>query len=587
MPIPNYQEIMLPILKFFADGQEHSRKELHEFICAELNLSPEEINELLPNKSMTRIMNRIGWARTGLAQAQLLKTKKRGVYVITERGLELLKTVPKSINNKLLFTYPEYALIYNKKKIDQDDTINNLDQRQYWLIAAGDKSKFQNDFFENEYIGLGWHKLGDLNQYSNKEEIEKALINKSEDILNPVSRPTNTALACYQFAKEIQEGDIVALKEGQQKIIAIGEVCSDYIYKPNAEEQYHNQRSIKWLAKVNYELAETERVSRKTLTNITSSSSLVEIIKKLLNNGDSLNESDIFLTPNDLTKIIKLLKYKKNIILQGSAGVGKTFIAKKIAKLFSESYDSIPEPNGSVHRSPKTELIQFHQSYGYEDFIQGFKPKQDGNGFQLSNGIFYNFCKNATENPDTDYFLIIDEINRGNLSKIFGELMLLIEADKRGEDYKVKLTYGEDFHIPENLYIIGTMNTADRSLALIDYALRRRFAFIEIEPAFNTATRDAFKRYLQENSVPEYLVEKILNRVNSLNEDISNEKLLGKGFQIGHSYFCNFSNLNYESEDSDYEEWYKNIIDYEIKPLLEELFFDDLTKAESHYMNLI
>jgi 5-methylcytosine-specific restriction protein B len=131
------------------------------------------------------------------------------------------------------------------------------------------------------------------------------------------------------------------------------------------------------------------------------------------------------------------------------------------------------------------------------------------------------------------------------------------------------------------------MNTADRSLALIDYALRRRFAFIEIEPAFNTATGDAFKRYLQENSVPEYLIEKILNRVNSLNEDISNEKLLGKGFQIGHSYFCNFSNLNYESKDSDYDEWYRNIIDYEIKPLLEELFFDDLTKAESHYMNLI
>jgi len=133
--------------------------------------------------------------------------------------------------------------------------------------------------------------------------------------------------------------------------------------------------------------------------------------------------------------------------------------------------------------------------------------------------------------------------------------MLLIEADKRGEKYKIKLAYGADFYIPENLYIIGTMNTADRSLALIDYALRRRFAFIEIEPAFRTVAINDFKKYLKEKQIPENLIKKIIERISYLNEEILNDKLLGKGFQIGHSYFCNFNNLSNNLKESDYEEW--------------------------------
>jgi len=204
-------------------------------------------------------------------------------------------------------------------------------------------------------------------------------------------------------------------------------------------------------------------------------------------------------------------------------------------------------------------MMQFHQSYSYADFIEGCRL--DGNGgFMLKSGVFYDFCESAKRNGDNHYF-IIDEINRGNLSKIMGELMLLIECDKRGEEYSVPLTYsGEPFYVPENVYIIGMMNTADRSLAIIDYALRRRFSFVPINPAFSNPN---FIKYIKKDD--ESLGEKILAEMNALNIDIKND--LGMGFQIGHSYFCNCDDIN--------EHWYESVLKYEILPLLDEYWFDN------------
>jgi MoxR-like ATPase len=272
---------------------------------------------------------------------------------------------------------------------------------------------------------------------------------------------------------------------------------------------------------------------------------------------------EIFVDKEEAEELIELLEYKSNIILQGPPGVGKTFIGKRLAYLHS-----------GVKDSSKIKMVQFHQSYSYEDFVRGFRPNSNG-GFELKDGIFFELCKEAAKEPSNNFYLIIDEINRGNLSKIFGELLMLIEKDKRGAEYGITMTYTkpneEKFFVPKNLYIIGTMNTADRSLALVDYALRRRFSFIDMEPAFHKVS---FKEFLISSGVSEEFTLKIIDAMSTLNEEIESDDIeLGKGYRVGHSYFCNIDNLE------DQQKWYERIIKFEIRPLLEQYWFDNIEKV--------
>lgn len=263
--------------------------------------------------------------------------------------------------------------------------------------------------------------------------------------------------------------------------------------------------------------------------------------------------SQVYMTEERYNTLVALLKNKKNLILQGAPGVGKTFVAKRMA------YSMMGEKDDS-----RIEFIQFHQNYSYEDFIMGYKPQDEG--FKLTNGIFYQFCMNAANHSDKDYFFIIDEINRGNMSKIFGELLMLIEKDYRGT--KATLAYsGTAFSVPKNLYIIGMMNTADRSLAMIDYALRRRFSFYEVEPGFNSEGFKAYQASLQ-NETFNALIEQIID----LNREINADDSLGAGFRIGHSYFC--------GQEECTEEWMKSVVYYDIIPMLQEYWFDDRQKVQ-------
>ena len=237
--------------------------------------------------------------------------------------------------------------------------------------------------------------------------------------------------------------------------------------------------------------------------------------------------------------------------MQGAPGVGKTYSAKRLA------YTIMGEKDDS-----RISIVQFHQNYSYEDFVMGYKPSR--RKIRTKKGIFYKFCITAGNDPEHDYFFIIDEINRGNMSKIFGELLMLIEKDYR--NVKIALAHnGELFSVPNNLHIIGIMNTADRSLAMIDYALRRRFCFYNMKPGFDSI---GFQKY--QNELHNTTFDKLIETIKRLNDEISKDESLGDGFQIGHSYLCGL-----ESCDK-----VKEIIFYDIIPMLHEYWFDDKQKVD-------
>lgn len=267
---------------------------------------------------------------------------------------------------------------------------------------------------------------------------------------------------------------------------------------------------------------------------------------------------DVFIPRDTIAGIIDRLTRKLNVVLQGPPGVGKTYVARRLAWLLMEEKDD-----------NRVGLVQFHQSMGYEDFVQGFRPQAGSAGFRRKDGAFLDFCRRASLDHGRKWVFIIDEINRGNISKILGELLMLIEHDKRSARYAARLALHEDddapFHVPKNVHIIGLMNTADRSLAVVDHALRRRFSFIDIAPAFGqTGLKAWLERYWEED-----VAEAIDHRLLELNRIIAGDHDLGAGFRIGHSHF-------WDQQPDLRQTWddYRTIIDSDIAPLLREYWFD-------------
>ena len=271
--------------------------------------------------------------------------------------------------------------------------------------------------------------------------------------------------------------------------------------------------------------------------------------------------ADVYMDPSDYEDLKSLATEKKNVILQGAPGTGKTFAAERLAWAIMGCKDTT-----------RVEKVQFHQSTSYDEFVIGFRPNSDG-GFFIEEGPFVRFCNKAVDDEEKrEYFFIIDEINRANISKVFGELLMLIEDSHRGESLKLGID-GRRFCVPKNVTIIGMMNTADRGLALIDYALRRRFAFYEMQPALDN---ESFKARV--NDCEDERMPALVDAVRKLNKKISDDPALGDGFRVGHSYFCKKK----ESELG----CVSSIVKYELIPLVKEYWFDDRKTAEAEIAKL-
>lgn len=458
--------------------------------------------------------------------------------------------------NNLKFTAEKIGTtpIVSEPLVEIDEVNEETEPLNFWWLNANPKIWSISNHTEGQRQTYTTH-----NEKGNKRRIYKYFEAAKEGdlIIGYESTPTKQIKAIYEVTKGIHN-----TANGEEIEFELVEKLEIPVHwndlKNNAALQHcevfiNNQGSLFKLTEEEYDIIREIIDNKNIITEKLLQSSNIKKYK-------FTNDSDKpFISESDFLQTVALLKRKKNIILQGPPGVGKTFIARKLAY---EIMQEIKDAN--------IEMVQFHQSYSYEDFIQGLRPTQKGS-FDLRDGIFYSFCQRALAHPDRPFFFIIDEINRGNLSKIFGELMMLIEADKREEKFALKLTYAEDeedrFYVPSNLYIIGTMNTADRSLAIVDYALRRRFAFITLQPDYG----NNFRSFLASKGLSAGMVEHICSAVTKVNSKIKEDINLGEGFQIGHSYFCTFTT------NEDENKWWNEILSFELKPLLEEIWFDDST----------
>ncbi|MEV0673617.1 AAA family ATPase [Mycobacterium sp. NPDC050441] len=594
--VPPWPKFARPVLEVLSDGQVWRTRDLKPVAMDRLQLSDAQ-RAVTVNSGQGKADNRAGWALSFLTRAKTVEKIKNGESRITDFGRQMLRDHPVEITEADLKAIPAFQA-YVPRARATTATVDTEHLPSYWFVGAFFAEADDTD--------------GPVGDQTARFIAEKRWVNGNEKYLDLVkSMKTDERIAIkaaftrkheLPFETKGNRVSVMALKAtgtithnpGNGHTVDVNwdppePVREWYFYtnqqtvwqvKPadwkskaliefafNDAEQDHDEfrNSEFWAERFGDEAPEVIDEGEEETTEEETTATPVYGVSDIIDDG-------CFLAAETLRRYLDAIERKKSLILQGPPGTGKTWLAKRLGR-------ALIGPSSAGH----LQSVQFHPTLSYEDFVRGWRPSGTGT-LALADGIFLDIIKKAESTPGSKHVLVIEEINRGNLAQIFGELLTLLEADKRDPAEALTLTYrkpGENpIHIPENLYIIGTMNLADRSLAIVDFALRRRFAFADLSPQFNERWREWVSN---RNSVDAGFLEALADRIGVLNQRISDDRSLGEQYRIGHSFFT----PPHDTAIDDPSRWIRNIVEQEVGPLLAEYWFDDPAKVAAETAALI
>jgi 5-methylcytosine-specific restriction protein B len=598
---PRFVEYFGPVLDALRNlGGSGTPEQVTEWIRANVDIPANEWNAKTKGGN-PQVQDKINWARFYLLKAGLIGSSKRGVWSLTEEGKETVLSYEQAL---LLFREIKRRFQIAREDEDaipEDATSDPFDEpaRRFWFVGAswddgGDQcDRFVRDgIWENGYedrylddvrkmrkgdliaikstftrkLGLPFDNKGNAVSCMRIKAIGTITANPGngrtiEVSWHKLSPPRDWFF--YTYRTTVLEADRDDDLARRLILFTFAGEPQDYRYwtteVPYFAKKY-GEPDVPGPADGLYEdLPETEReVANPSYT-----------IENIVRDGCFIPDVLIY-------RLLERVRSKKNVVIQGPPGTGKTWLAKRLA------YALIGSSDPKLTRQ-RLRIIQFHPSYSYEDFVCGWRPTGNGT-LALLDGVFLQIVEAAKAQPDRPFVLVIEEINRGNPAQIFGEVLTLLEVSKRNRDDAMELAYHTEKHekvyVPKNIHVIGTMNIADRSLALVDLALRRRFAFVDLEPQFN----EHWRRWCVERcGFPIEAVDLMRARIAALNEEIEGDRALGSQFRIGHSYLTPAADMPV----SDPVEWFRDVVRTEIVPLLEEYWFDAPEKASAAARNLL
>ena len=590
--VPQFVSYFIPareaLLHF---GGQATARQVYDYIAQKGDFTTEDLSKSNQNGRPT-FENRVAWARFYLTKAGLMFSPKRGVWALTEVGTqgdltqEQAVALFKSVQTK--FKGHEEEKIAPENHVQPDST-------QYWFVGAtwgaGDQLErfLEQGIWQNGYEEKFADQVRDMKQ-GDRIAIKSAYVRKRN----------------LPFYSRGQSVSVMRIK-------AIGTVTRnhgdgqnvDVAWEQNFDSRewyFYTYRSTLTRARV-----EDEELARRLVAfafegggqdyayfmaqpfwsdrfqDISETAvGVVPVVEELEEEEEELIEivtygvADIveegcFLPEQELDNILKRLREKKNLILQGPPGTGKTWLAKRLAMALIRQKSPTDD---------QLRVVQFHPSLSYEDFVRGYRPNADGR-LTLMDGVFLQVVEAARVQPDAEHVLVIEEINRGNPAQVLGEMLTLLESSKRSRADAMELAYrksvGEKVYVPDNLYVIGTMNLADRSLALVDLALRRRFAFVTLIPCFTKA----WMQWCEAKGIPSEDIARMKAAMDTLNDEIAADRTLGPQFQIGHSYLTPIETVR------NAKTWFAEVVQTEIGPLLHEYWFDAPERAQQTIQKLL